>query len=91
METRAHILVRANTTSEKLMKLLQGLEGVKSVMSDADEEGVVQLESEADQDVRPLIARTLIEAQLDLLEIRPLDISLEDIYIRLMKSEREDS
>jgi ABC-2 type transport system ATP-binding protein len=91
METRARILVRANTTSEKLMKLLQGLQGVKSVTSDVGEEGVVQILSESDLDVRALIARTLVEAKLDLLEIRPLDISLEDIYLGLMRSEREDS
>jgi ABC-2 type transport system ATP-binding protein len=39
------------------------------------------------QDIRPQVARAVIEAGFDLLEMRPLGMSLEEIFLELTSSE----
>jgi ABC-2 type transport system ATP-binding protein len=48
-----------------------------------------ELETAPGEDYRPEIARALIEAGYDLLEIRQSGMSLEDIFLRLVREESE--
>jgi hypothetical protein len=50
-------------------------------------EGEVQVTCTAGNDVRPLIARKVVEAGMDLLELRPVGVSLEDIFLQLTREE----
>ena len=39
------------------------------------------------KDLRPEVARLVIESNYDLLEMRPINLSLEDIFLELTRSE----
>ncbi len=50
-------------------------------------EGQVIVDSAPGKEIRPEVARRVIEAGLDLLEMRPVGISLEDIFLQLTREE----
>jgi ABC-2 type transport system ATP-binding protein len=70
-----------------LEKLINGIPGVGRVVS--LHEGVVEIESAPGKDLRPVIARNVIKAGFDLLEIKNIDLSLEDIFLKLTREEPE--
>jgi ABC-2 type transport system ATP-binding protein len=49
--------------------------------------GSLEFETLAGQDVRPEVARAIITAGYDLLEMRPLGVSLEEIFMQLTRDE----
>ncbi|OGO71081.1 MAG: MFS transporter [Chloroflexi bacterium RBG_19FT_COMBO_62_14] len=79
------IVVTASETAE-LARLLERLPGVAEVKQGMNE-GEVQVTCTAGNDVRPLIARKVVEAGMDLLELRPVGVSLEDIFLQLTREE----
>ncbi|MCZ7549429.1 MAG: ABC transporter ATP-binding protein [Anaerolineales bacterium] len=42
------------------------------------------------QDARPLVAKTVVEAGYDLLEMRPIGLSLEEIFLQLTRENQPD-
>jgi len=48
---------------------------------------VVELASAPGHDIRPHVARRVVEGGFDLLEIRPVGISLEEIFLELTREE----
>ncbi len=50
-------------------------------------DGVVEFESLPGQDPRPQAARAVIEAGYDLLEMQPVSMSLEEIFLQLTREE----
>jgi ABC-2 type transport system ATP-binding protein len=83
------IVVTASETAE-LARLLERLPGVAEVKQGMNE-GEVQVTCTAGNDVRPLIARKVVEAGMDLLELRPVGVSLEDIFLQLTREEAAPS
>ncbi len=79
------VVVAAAETSE-LVQLLSGVAGVAGV-APGTQEGEVQVSCAPGNDARPLIARKVIEAGLDLLELRTVGVSLEDIFLQLTREE----
>jgi ABC-2 type transport system ATP-binding protein len=79
------VVIVAAETSE-LMKALTGLPGVAEVAR-GTQEGEVQVSCAPGNDARPMIARKVIEAGLDLLELRTIGVSLEDIFLQLTREE----
>ncbi len=53
-----------------------------------DAPGAFEIESEAGRDVRRELARAVVQSGVDLLELRPLRMSLEDIFLSLTTEER---
>jgi ABC-2 type transport system ATP-binding protein len=49
--------------------------------------GGLEFETVAGQDVRPEVARAVVSAGFDLLELRPLGVSLEEIFMQLTRDE----
>ncbi len=45
------------------------------------------VETERDRDLRPELARAVCSNAWGLLELRPVDMSLEDVFIRLVTEE----
>lgn len=89
--TRIQVTVRAPENEFKL--LLSSLKGVSLVRPAAPfHDGIVTLtvETDRDHDVRPYLARSIIEKDWDLLELRSIDISLEDVFIDLVTEESTD-
>jgi ABC-2 type transport system ATP-binding protein len=79
------ILVRVAGDSDGLGGMLGEVPGVVRVSPSVD--GGFELEMLPGQDIRPQIARTVITANYDLIELRQVSLSLEDIFIELTREE----
>lgn len=83
-------LTVAGPGSEIKAKLGQipGVQNVKLQKSpQADDLHILHIESNPDTEIRPLLARTIIEKGWSLYEIKSEDISLEDVFLRLTTKE----
>jgi ABC-2 type transport system ATP-binding protein len=81
------IAVRIRGDGDGLEKSIKGIVGIGNVST--IQEGYVEVESAPGKDLRPEIAREVISAGYDLLELRSIDLSLEDIFIQLTREEPE--
>lgn len=79
------VLVRVAGDSDGLDGILGEAPGVVRVVPSID--GGFELEMLPGQDIRPQIARNVINANYDLLEMRQVSLSLEDIFIQLTREE----
>jgi ABC-2 type transport system ATP-binding protein len=80
------ILVRSSAPAGDLASLLKGIPGVESVEI-AGQAGTVEVTSTPGRDLRPLLARRIVEADLDLLELTTAGFSLESIFLQLTREE----
>ncbi|MCL5126235.1 MAG: ABC transporter ATP-binding protein [Deltaproteobacteria bacterium] len=76
--------------SKQLLSSLKGVSSVKTINPFHD--GMVTLNVEMDRghDVRAQLARSVIEKDWDLLELKSIDVSLEDVFIDLVTEESND-
>ncbi len=79
--------VRAAAATPELAELLGKVSGVREVRAGASD-GEVEVSSSPGVEIRPRVARAIVEAGLDLLELRPVGISLEEIFLQLTKEEQ---
>lgn len=77
------VLVRVRGEADELPARISRVKGVRDV--EAQPDGAVEFEFSAGQDVRPLVAKTVIQAGFDLLEMRPIGLSLEEIFLELTR------
>jgi len=75
-----------NAKPQAVIDAISGLPGVLSAMP--TEKGIEVL-SEQDQDARPAVAAAIVGQSWDLLELRPLDMSLEDIFLELTTNDKQ--
>jgi ABC-2 type transport system ATP-binding protein len=80
---RVQLRVRGET--DDLPQIVEKVKGVQSVETRA--EGLVEFQFAPGQDIRPQVARAVIGAGFDLLEMRPLGMSLEEIFLELTGNE----
>lgn len=80
---RATIRVRGD--SDGLSKVVGKIKGVQSVQGNDD--GGVEFQFAPGQDVRPEVAKAVIGAGYDLLELRPVGMSLEEIFLELTRED----
>jgi ABC-2 type transport system ATP-binding protein len=80
------IFVRTSTDEKTLAKLLSGLPDVEEIVRI---EGGVEVAGPPGKDLRPLIARAIVEAELDLLELRASKVSLESVFLQLTQEEND--
>ena len=86
------IIVRADGPPEKIMDALGRVSGVVNVEKrsiTADELYFFQVETEEGAPVANDLARAIYENDWKLIEVRPVDMSLEDIFIQLVTEEKE--
>jgi ABC-2 type transport system ATP-binding protein len=81
-------MLRVRGEADDLIKKIEKIEGVTNVL--ATEEGVLEFQFAPGQDVRANVARTTVKAGFDLLELRPIGMSLEDIFLQLTREETID-
>lgn len=79
-------LVHAARPSADLAKRLGGISGVRHVTAGAAS-GELLVESDLGTDVREQVARAVVESGVGLLELRPLSMSLEDVFLKLVTHE----
>ena len=75
---------------ESVLRSLTALPGVEDVREEAGSDGVVTvvIRSSRGDDMRRTLAEQVVGNGWGLLEVRPLPMSLEDLFVRLVRSER---
>jgi ABC-2 type transport system ATP-binding protein len=76
-----HVILRVRGDSDGLAKVIARVKGVQDVKPKPD--GTVEFEFAPGQDVRPEVAKAVIREGFDLLEMRPVGMSLEEIFLEL--------
>ncbi len=77
--------VRVRGEADDLPKVIQKVKGVRSIHASPD--GSVEFQFSPGQDVRPEVAKAVINAGYDLLELRPVGLSLEEIFLELTRDD----
>jgi len=77
------VVLRVRGESDELPAKINKVKGVRHV--EAKPDGSVEFEFSAGQDVRPQVAKSIIQAGFDLLEMRPVGMSLEEIFLELTR------
>jgi ABC-2 type transport system ATP-binding protein len=75
---------------EGLVQQLAGIAGVQRVRSLEGDGRRLEVETDRSQDLRPLIARTVVQSGADLMELKLVDLSLEDVFIQLVTEESQE-
>jgi ABC-2 type transport system ATP-binding protein len=90
--SRTQVVARAK--GDEIAALFSGIPGIHSVhASDVGANGgeaTATVEANPDIDIRPTLARAVMEKGWDLLELRSLQVSLEDVFIDLITEENEE-
>ena len=85
------VLVRAAAETAELTRALRKVPGLDAI-EPTGEEGMQELSGPPGKDLRPAVARAVVKAGLDLLELRAVGVSLESIFLQLTREEtQEDS
>jgi ABC-2 type transport system ATP-binding protein len=79
------VILRVRGDSDGLPKIIAKIKGVQGAESKPD--GSVEFEFAPGQDVRPEVAKAVIKEGFDLLEMRPVGMSLEEIFLELTSSD----
>jgi len=79
------VIVRVRGDGDELAKTIKQVKGVQGVVT--KEDGTVEFEFSSGKDLRPEVAKQVIKSGYDLLELRPLGMSLEDIFLELTGSD----
>jgi ABC-2 type transport system ATP-binding protein len=77
------VVLRVRGDSDDLSTRIAKIKGVRDVEAKSD--GTVEFEFAAGQDVRPQVAKAVIQGGYDLLEMRPIGMSLEEIFLELTR------
>jgi ABC-2 type transport system ATP-binding protein len=89
LERGGRILVRVDANPDAFVTAMQAVPSVSEVVTAPD--GFVITPSSADVDPRPEIARTITANQWNLIELRPLAVNLEEIFIELTRVNRAEA
>lgn len=77
--------VRVRGDADGLAKVVQKVKGVRSANPGSD--GALEFQFAPGQDVRPEVAKAVIGAGYDLIELRPVGMSLEEIFLELTRDD----
>ena len=81
----ARVLVQVGQPADETPGVLRGVDGVLEVIP--QEEGRFEVLCLRDVDLRPQLARAVVERGWELLELRAVDMSLEDAFLELTMDE----
>ena len=79
------IFAEVRGAAQELRSKLEKLPGVVAVKEEPQPDNIVRFTIEADNktDIRPDIAKTVVNENIELLELKNLSLSLEDIFIKV--------
>lgn len=77
------VVLRVRGDSDGLTARITKIKGVRDVEGKSD--GSIEFEFAAGQDVRPQVAKAVVQGGYDLLEMRPIGMSLEEIFLELTR------
>ncbi|SRR6266498_1088077 len=75
------VILRVRGEMDDLPKIIGKVKGVQNV--EAKPDGAIEFEFAPGKDVRPEVAKIVIKEGYDLLEMRPVGLSLEEIFLEL--------
>jgi ABC-2 type transport system ATP-binding protein len=87
LQKSAQIQLQVRGRTAELASALESLSGVQRVSVGAEDQGKFFVETDRSGDLRPEIARLVVEKGMDLLELKLVDLSLEDIFMQLVTDE----
>ncbi len=87
LQKSAQVSLQVRQRAADLAQALARLDGILSVQVSQDGQNRLLVESDRTKDLRPEIARLAINEGADLLELKLVDMSLEDIFIQLVTEE----
>jgi ABC-2 type transport system ATP-binding protein len=79
------LILQVGGDADGIEAVIRPVAGVTAVVG--QEDGRVEIETQAGIDPRPEVARAVVGAGFDLLEMRPVGVSLEDIFLQLTRDE----
>lgn len=85
LERGQRILVRVNGDNDTAAQLLRDLDNISNVAIELD--ALVVTPQSVDIDIRAMLTRTLINHDIDVLEVRPAANNLEEIFLELMRKD----
>jgi ABC-2 type transport system ATP-binding protein len=77
------VILRVRGDADGLTDKVSKVKGVRTVEAKSD--GSVEFEFGAGEDSRPQVAKAIIQAGYELLEMRPIGMSLEEIFLELTR------
>jgi ABC-2 type transport system ATP-binding protein len=86
-------LVRADGPSPEIAAALRAIPGVEQVVEDpqpSDGAARFKVVSKTGEDIRKQIAHTIVDRGWSLTEVSPITLTLEDLFVRLVKQARVD-
>jgi len=91
LQKSSRILLEVEGPAEEVRRTLAGVRGVLTVapQEPRDGRGRYLVETDREQDLRKELARAVTDSGWGLTELRPVDLTLEDIFIRLVTREEE--
>ena len=79
------VILRVRGDADELGKTVKQVKGVQGVVT--KEDGSVEFEFASGKDVRPEVAKQVVNSGYDLIELRTLGMSLEEIFLELTGSD----
>jgi len=80
------VQLRVRGEADELVEKIRKLNGIQEV-SVVPGEGLLEFQFAPGKDLRPEVARLVINSKYDLLEMRPINLSLEEIFLELTQDE----
>jgi ABC-2 type transport system ATP-binding protein len=77
------VVLRVRGDADGLDETVKKVKGARSVEAKADE--TVEFEFTSGQDIRPQVAKAVVQAGYELIEMRPIGMSLEEIFLELTR------
>jgi ABC-2 type transport system ATP-binding protein len=77
------VVLRVRGDADGLSETIKKVKGTRAVESKSDE--TVEFEFSSGQDIRPQVAKAVIQAEYELIEMRPIGMSLEEIFLELTR------
>jgi ABC-2 type transport system ATP-binding protein len=78
------IVLRVRGDASELAPMLCSIRGVIDVSIHDDS---IEIDTTAGQEIRPLIAKAVLQAGYDIIELRAVSMSLEEIFLKLTRDE----
>jgi ABC-2 type transport system ATP-binding protein len=88
LQKSSRISLQVRGPLPQLIEALQKMDGVQQVVPAADDQGHLVIETDRSRDLRSDIARMVMDRGMDLLELKLVDLSLEDIFMQLVTEEQ---
>lgn len=83
LERGGRVLLRVNAPLENALPVIQGISEVAHAEISSD--GIIATPTHPASDPRPAIARAVVQQGWDLVELRPLAVNLEEIFLELTR------